>query len=115
MIRRLRQRHLWLTPAVGVGAALVLAAAPEEGLRDAPQALADAQKANQLVPRQPAYIDALACAFAANGDFEKAVEEEQRAITFLPKDDQATIDDYRARLALYREGTAFLMPDHPQT
>ncbi len=95
--------------AVLVNRALVLAAAPDEELRNASQALADAQRANELAPRQPAYIDALACAYAANGDFERAVEEQRRAITWLWPDDQDTIDDYRVRLDLYEQGMPYLM------
>jgi len=99
--------------AVLINRALVLAAAPEENLRNPAQALADAQRANELVPRQPAYIDALACAYAANGDFDSAVEEQRRAITWLRRDDQDTIDDYRVRLNLYEQGMPYLMA--PQT
>jgi tetratricopeptide (TPR) repeat protein len=95
--------------AVLVNRALVLAAAPDEELRNPAQALADAQRANELAPRQPAYIDALACAHAANGDFESAVEEQRRAITWLRRDDQETIDNYRVRLDLYQQGMPYLM------
>ena len=87
--------------------ALILAAAPDEELRNAPQALADAQRANGLLPGQPAYIDCLAVAFAANGDFDRAVAEEQRAIELLPPGNQAVLDDFRSRLDLFENGTAF--------
>ena len=87
--------------------ALVYAAAPDEGLRNAEQALADAQRANQLFPGQPAYIDALAVAYAANGDFESAVAEAERAIELLPPGNQPILDDYNTRLALYRNGQPF--------
>ena len=99
--------------SVLVNRALVLAAAPDEELRNPPQALADAQRANELAPRQPAYIDALACAYAANGEFDSAVQEQRRAITWLRRDDQDTIDDYRVRLNLYEQGMPYLMA--PQT
>lgn len=101
--------------AVLVNRALVFAAAPDEELRNAPQALADAQRANELAPRQPAYIDALACAYAANGDFERAVQEQRRAITWLRPDDQDSIDDYRVRLNLYQQGMPFLMSLQAET
>ena len=87
--------------------ALIRAAAPEEGLRNAQQALADARRANELMPGQPAYIDALAVAYAANGDFENAVAEAERAIELLPPGNQAVLDDFNSRLALYRDGQPF--------
>jgi len=89
--------------------AMILAAAAEANLRDPAQALEDAQRANQLDPDQPAYIDVLAVAHAANGDFDKAVEETQRAISLLPPDDQNSRDDYQSRIALYRQATPFRM------
>jgi tetratricopeptide (TPR) repeat protein len=88
---------------------LVLAAAPDEDLRDPAQALVDAQRANEIEPGQPAYIDALAVANAANGYFDLAVAEEQRAIDLLLPDDQSTRDGYRERLDLFRAGMVFQM------
>jgi len=87
--------------------ALILAAAPDEELRNAGQALADAQRVNELSPGQPPYIDCLAVAYAANGDFDSAVAEEQRAIDLLPPGNQAVLDDFSARLDLFESGTAF--------
>ena len=89
--------------------AMILAAAAEDNLRDPAQALEDAQRANQLDPDQPAYIDILAVAHAANGNFDKAVEETQRAISLLPPGDQNSRDDYQSRMALYRQATPFRM------
>ena len=90
--------------------ALILAAAPDEELRNASQALADAQRANEILPGQPAYIDALAVAYAANDNFERAVAEEQRAISLLPPGNQAVLDDFRSRLDLFENGMAFRIP-----
>ena len=89
---------------------LVLAAAPDEALHNAPQALEDALRVNELVPNQPAYVDALAIAYAANGDFDMAAEEEERAIDLLPREDQALRDSYRERLRLFRNNVAYVMP-----
>jgi tetratricopeptide (TPR) repeat protein len=80
--------------------AMILAAAAEEDLRNPAQALSDALRANQLEPGQPAYIEVLAVAYAAKGDFDTAVEEAQRAISLLPSRDQSSRDDYQSRLAL---------------
>jgi len=95
--------------------ALILAAAPSEQLRNAPQALADAQRANALTPGQPAYIDCLAVAYAANADFERAEEEERRAIDLLPEGNQAVLDDFRSRLALFENDTAFTIVHTPNS
>ncbi len=89
--------------------ATLLAAAPEDELRDPAQALLDAQRANELAPGQPDYVDVLAVAYAANGNFEKAVEEAQRAIDLLPAGELAREDDLSSRLALYRQGMVFRM------
>jgi tetratricopeptide (TPR) repeat protein len=88
---------------------LIQASASEDNLRDPAQALIDAQRVNQLAPGQPAYIDVLAVAYAANGDFAKATEESQRAIDLLPASDLASKDDYTTRLALFRQSLPFRM------
>ncbi len=90
--------------------ALILAAAPDEELQNAPQALADAQRANEILPGQPAYMDVLAIAYAANGDFDMAAAEEQRAIDLLPGEDQFARDAFRQRLRLFRNNVAYVMP-----
>jgi tetratricopeptide (TPR) repeat protein len=90
--------------------ALITAAASEDELRDPAQALLDAQRADQLLPSQPAYVDILAVAYAANGAFEMAAQESRRAIDLLPIREQASKDDYRSRLDLYNQGLPFLMP-----
>lgn len=95
--------------------AIIYAAAPDEELRDATQALADAQRANTLAPGQPAYIDVLAVAYAANGDFDMAAAEEQRAIDLLPPGDQVLMDDYRGRLDLFQSETPFQIAIQPET
>lgn len=93
--------------AVLCNGALVYAAAPDEELRNAGQAVTDAQRANTISPGQPAYVDALAVAYAANGDFDAAVAEMQRAIDLLPPGNQQVLDDYNAHLELFESGTAF--------
>jgi tetratricopeptide (TPR) repeat protein len=93
--------------AVLCNRALVYTAAPDEEFRNAGQALADAQRANAIAPGQPAYVDALAVAFAANGDFDAAVAEAQRAIDLLPAGNQQVLDAFSAHLDLFENGTAF--------
>ena len=93
--------------------ALIYAAAPNEGLRNPAQALADAQMANTLLPGQPAYTDVLGVAHAANGNFESAVSEAERAISLLPPGNNSVLADFRGRLDLYRSGTAFRIAAPP--
>lgn len=95
--------------------ALIFAAAPDEELRDEAQALADAQRANAVAPGQPAYLDALAVAYAANGDFERAAAEERRAIDLLPPGSDDVLGDYRGRLALFERGMPYRVTPRPQS
>ena len=85
----------------------LLSTALDENVRNGPQAIADAQRAMALEPRQPAYIAALATAYAENGEFENAVDTQQRAIDLLDPAYQDAIARYRSRLDLYREGKPF--------
>jgi tetratricopeptide (TPR) repeat protein len=88
----------------------LLSTALDENIRNGPLAIADAQRAMALTPGQPAYIAALATAYAENGEFENAVTTQQQAIDlFDPADPayQGVIDAYRSRLDLYQEGMPF--------
>lgn len=49
-------------------------------------ALALAERANTLAPNQPALIDTLAMALAAENQWPKAVEAQKRAVALAPKD-----------------------------
>lgn len=89
--------------------ALITASASEEDLRDPAQALLDAQRVDQLLPGQPAYIDILAVVYARNGNFEMAAQVSRRAIDLLPTRERASTDDYQSRLDLYTKGLPFLM------
>jgi tetratricopeptide (TPR) repeat protein len=88
----------------------LLSTALDENIRNGPQAIVDAQREISLTPGQPAYIAALATAYAENGEFENAVTTQQQAIDlFDPADPayQGVIDAYRSRLDLYRQGMPF--------
>ncbi len=92
------------------GRARLLSTALDENVRNGPQAMADAQRAMALEPGRPAFVAALATAYAENGEFENAVETQQHAIDLLDPADPAyqdVIDAYRSRLDLYREGMPF--------
>lgn len=62
--------------------AIFLSTSPDASLRNGQEALALAQHASQLdAGKHPEVTDALACAYAETGDYAKAVELEQQAIT----------------------------------
>lgn len=90
--------------------ALILAAAPDDELLNAEQALEDAQSARQIDRGQPAYADSLAIALAANGEFERAATEATRAIDLLPTGNDDTLQRYQERLALFQAGNSYRIP-----
>ena len=49
----------------------------------------------------PMLLDPLAAAYAESGDFESAAAWQEKAIGLVP--DGVKKDEYRARLAIYRE------------
>jgi tetratricopeptide (TPR) repeat protein len=69
--------------------------------------------AEQLVTRtsdqDASALDVLAAALAANGQFDRAVKTAERTLLILGSDaDPRTVAAARERLALYRQGTAFV-------
>ncbi len=87
--------------------ARLLASAADENVLNGQQAIADAQRANELVPGWPDYVAVLAAAYAENGEFENAAETQQRAIDLLEPGDQGAIDIYLSQLDLYQRGRPF--------
>jgi predicted Zn-dependent protease len=51
----------------------------------APEALEYAEKANQLAPNQPAFMDTLAMLLAEKGESSKAIELLRKAIVIAPQ------------------------------
>ena len=62
------------------------------------------QKAVELMPNHAGYRDTLAAAYAENGQFENAVEEQRRAIQLLGI---AANSDFEDRLNLYLTGQPY--------
>jgi tetratricopeptide (TPR) repeat protein len=94
-------------PALHMNLARVLATAPDAKLRDGKRALEAVKKAVAMIKyRDGRFLDTLAAAYAEAGDFDKAVETQQKAIDDrdLMKDDG---DGARKRLQLYREKKPF--------
>lgn len=83
--------------------ALVLAACPDENVRDGKRALAAAQKAYDLA-QGPNEMATLAAAHAELGEFDKAIVWQTKAIEAAP----ATLkEEYQKRLKLYQDKTPY--------
>src|SRR5262249_27614916 len=81
------------------------ASCPRDELRDGPRALEFARRACEKTGWQQAgYLDTLAVACAACGQFDEAVSWQERAVELAP---EAEKDDYRSRLELYRQGRPY--------
>jgi tetratricopeptide (TPR) repeat protein len=88
------------------GAAWILATCPGDEVRNGALAIEHATKACELSKwKNRGCIDALAAAYAEAGDFESAVEWQEKAVDIIFPD--ALKQDYRARLALYRAGKPY--------
>lgn len=94
-------------PALHINLARILATAPDAKLRDGKKAVEEAKKAVDMIRyRDGRYLDTLAAAYAETGEFDKAVETQQKALDdpdFM-KDDG---DGARKRLTLYRDKKPF--------
>lgn len=93
--------------------AWLLATCPVEEIRDAKLALEDGKKACELTNNgNPAFLDTLAAAHANSGDFAKAVEIEELALSKLAKD-AAPREEMEARVVLFKAKQAYRlkMPD----
>ena len=88
---------------------LALATCPEVALRNGMEAVELARRAAQLSHgREPAVLDALAAAYAENGQFSEAVAAAQRALDLASAHGNTVLADaIRARIKLYRSATPF--------
>jgi tetratricopeptide (TPR) repeat protein len=81
--------------------AWLLATCPDDKVRSPKAALQYAERANQLTGNQDAdYLDTLAAAAAANGDFSKAIASTEAALKLAAEDSR---EELRSRLKLYQE------------
>jgi tetratricopeptide (TPR) repeat protein len=79
--------------------AVLLAACPDAAVRDGKKALDVARRAYELA-KGPTELAALAAAHAELGEFDQAVEWQEKAIAAAPK---TSSDQYRERLKLYQD------------
>jgi tetratricopeptide (TPR) repeat protein len=87
-------------------AAWLVATCPQEQIRDGKRAVQYATHACELTSyKNGEFIDTLAAAYAADGQYPHAVKAQQQALTLLP---QAVQADARERLKLYQSGQPFI-------
>src|SRR5207244_12523740 len=92
-----------------VGLAWRLATGPDSWLRDAAEAVRLAERAADLSDRRDARVlDLLAAAYAASGDFDRAVATAQAALDLKPPDPIAAA--IRDRQQLYKQRQALVAP-----
>jgi tetratricopeptide (TPR) repeat protein len=95
-------------PAV-VGLAWLLATAPDASLREPGEAVRLAEHATDLTERrEPGVLDMLAAAYAAAGQFDRAMSTSQAALDLKPPDLVAAA--IRQRQALYIQRQAYIGP-----
>jgi tetratricopeptide (TPR) repeat protein len=81
------------------------ATTPRPELRDPARAIEFARRACELTQWQIAgFLDTLAVAHAAAGQFAEAIEQQRRALDLASEEEKA---EYQARLALYEAGKSF--------
>ncbi|HEX3147974.1 MAG TPA: tetratricopeptide repeat protein [Gemmataceae bacterium] len=94
-------------PGLHMYLARVYATAPDARLRDGKKAVESAKKAVDMIKyRDGRYLDTLAAAYAEAGDFDKAVETQQKALDdpdFMKEESEGA----RHRLTLYRDKKPF--------
>jgi tetratricopeptide (TPR) repeat protein len=90
------------------------ATCPRPELRDAPRALETIRAACAAVGEEDAgYLDTLAAAHAACGQFEEAVRWQRRAMELAPEQERP---DYEPRLRLYEAGQRYVeLPPAPSS
>ncbi len=85
--------------------AWILATSPNDQHRNGALAIEDATKACELTHWQDGdWVENLAAGYAETGDFEKAVEWQEKAVALKPLAERA---DFESHLKLYREGKPF--------
>ncbi|REJ92440.1 MAG: tetratricopeptide repeat protein [Planctomycetota bacterium] len=85
--------------------AWLLATCPDEEFRDGERAVEFAQAAGKLSAwKKPYSYGTLAAAYAENGEFDRAVESQRKAIELADDSDK---DDFRSRLELYEAGKPY--------
>jgi tetratricopeptide (TPR) repeat protein len=83
--------------------AWLLATCSDKNYRDSLNAVKYARKAVDLEPESPAYLDTLAAAYAASGDFENAIITQEKVIQrIINKSKSININGVQKRLDSYK-------------
>jgi tetratricopeptide (TPR) repeat protein len=92
--------------------AWMLATIPDASLRQPEEAVRLAQRASQLTGRKaPEVLDTLAAAYAASGDYGKALAEAQAALDLATAQEARELAaKIRARIDLYRQSKPYVEP-----
>jgi tetratricopeptide (TPR) repeat protein len=96
-------------------AAILLATCPDDSVRNGVDALALADRANQLSSgNSPVPLDTLSAAYAEDARFEEAIETEQQAINLASqRGDDAMVTTLKAHLANYKSNIPLREPPDP--
>lgn len=115
--QRVRRAKSWLKNAVKAApdnahvvneVAWTLTVSPLNGLRDARYALKIMERVmrdeDNIARRVPAYLDTWAAAYAANGNFERAIAVQEEAIEQATRGNTEELDVLREHLEAFRSG-----------
>jgi len=96
------------------GVAWMLAVDPQAGADKVSEAIRLAEQASRLTDQEnPAILDTLAAAYAAGGQFDRAVETAETALEIASKSQSAElVGQVRERLELYRQRKRYSQPLH---
>ncbi len=91
--------------------AWILATTEDENIKDHTKAVKIAQKACDLTDyKEPNIIDTLAAAYAAGGNFSKAIETAEKALKLAVSANSEDIVQIEERLKLYRQNLPYYEP-----
>jgi tetratricopeptide (TPR) repeat protein len=104
----LRLKPDWIEPMNNL--AWLLAASKETTIHNPDKAIRFAQRACELTNyKKPDFLDTLAVAYAAAGDFHKAIETAEKALELCQSSEQNTLkEEIESRLALYKASRPYI-------
>jgi tetratricopeptide (TPR) repeat protein len=106
--KALRLKPDWIEPMNNL--AWLLAASKEATICKPDKAIRLARRACELTNyKEPVLLDTLAVAYAAAGDFSKAIETAEKALELCQSSEQETLKkEIESRLALYKAGKPYI-------
>jgi tetratricopeptide (TPR) repeat protein len=106
--KALRLKPDWIEPMNNL--AWLLAASKETTIHNPDKAIRLVRRACELANyKEPVLLDTLAVAYAAKGDFSKAIETAEKALELCQSSEQKTLKkEIESRLALYKAGKPYI-------